>query len=162
MNVRGSNVRSCVDDSHLYCLGSTLFRSYFGLFSRPGSIYIYLPRHRTGIQMAPFNRPPPSLNLISSSSPARPVSTSPSPFHRHSQSPFRYVKDSQTMNEKPSLEETPLSLISHEMRHPPHVGSSRHPSSVPVGLPHPQGHLSPIPRQPSPFSRSPSPLLISS
>ena len=37
------------------------------------------------------SRRPPSLNL-SLSSPARPVSSSPSPQHRQSQSPFRYVQ----------------------------------------------------------------------
>lgn len=38
-----------------------------------------------------YNRRPPSLKL-SPSSPARPVSSSPSPQHRQSQSPFRYVQ----------------------------------------------------------------------
>ena len=136
----------------------------FSSFSPPW-LHKYLPFRRTGFQMAPCSRPPPSLNLISSSSPARPVSTSPSPTHRHSQSPFRYVKESQTMNEKTTLDRTPLSVISDEKRYfhdSPHAGSSRHynPSSVPVTAPHYQG--SPIPRQPSPFSRSPSPLLIPS
>lgn len=117
--------------------------------------------------MPPYNRPPPSLNLISSSAPAQPVSTSPSPSHRHSQSPFRYVKDSQPMNEKATFDETPLSNISNEKRHQPRVGSSRlHPSPsptpTPVSAPHFQGHLPSISRQPSPFLRSPSPLLISS
>ena len=37
------------------------------------------------------NRRPPSL-IPSSSSPAHPVSTSPSPQHRQSQSPFRYIQ----------------------------------------------------------------------
>ncbi|KIM91034.1 hypothetical protein PILCRDRAFT_811550 [Piloderma croceum F 1598] len=119
--------------------------------------------------MASYNRPPPSLGLISSSSPARPVSTSPSPTHRHSQSPFRYVKESQTMSEKPTPDDTPLSVISDEkqhFRHPPRVGPSRHyspsPSSLPVGGSDSQGLLSPIPRYPSPFSRSSPPLLIPS
>jgi hypothetical protein len=108
--------------------------------------------------MAPYNRPPPSLGLISSSSPARPVSTSPSPTHRHSQSPFRYVN---TMTEKPSPDDTPLPDEKHHFRHPPRVGPSRHssPSSVPVGGSDSQGLLSPIPRHPSPFS---PPLLIPS
>lgn len=72
------------------------------------------------------------------------------------------------MNEKTTPNETPLSVMSDEKRHahhPPRVGSSRHhqsPSPTPVGTIHSQGHLSPTPRQPSPFLRGPSPLLIPS
>jgi len=135
----------------------------------PPWLHLYRLSRRTGFQMAPYNRPSPSLGLISSSSPARPVSTSPSPSYRHSQSPFRYVKESQTMSEKATSDETPLSVISDEkqhFRHPPHVGPSRHcspsPSSLPVGRSDSQGLLSPIPRHPSPFSRNSPPLLIPS
>ncbi|ESK97585.1 cytoplasm protein [Moniliophthora roreri MCA 2997] len=46
------------------------------------------------------SRRPPGLHLITSSSPARPVSTSPSPY-RPSHSPFRYVHfDSEKIDEK--------------------------------------------------------------
>jgi hypothetical protein len=107
--------------------------------------------------MAPSNRQPPSLNLLSTSSPARPVSSNPSTPHRQSQSPFRYVKESQTMDEKsPTL----LSTFSDEKRttpppFSPGVGPSRY-NNTPLAA------SSPLSRQPSPFLRGPSPLLIPS
>lgn len=116
--------------------------------------------------MAP-HRPPPSLNLISAASPARAVSTSPSPSHRQSQSPFRYVKESQSMNEKSPPNETPLSVLSSEKRHahhPPRIGSSshHHQSLSPASATNSRGHLSPNPRHHSPFLPTPSPLLTPS
>lgn len=107
--------------------------------------------------MAPSNRQPPSLNLLSTSSPARPVSSNPSTPYQQSQSPFRYVKESQTMDEKSS---TQLSILSDEKRpapapFSPGVGPSRcNNPSLPAS--------SPLTQQPSPFLRGPSPLLIPS
>ena len=102
---------------------------------------------RTGFQM-PRNRPSPSLNIISSSSPASPVSTSPSPY-RHSQSPFRFVKDSSTIDDEK------LSTEEHQLHptHPPASTSNPAGTSRANSVPH---HL----RQPSPFQRCPSPLLL--
>lgn len=109
---------------------------------------------------------PPSLNLLSSSSPARPVSTSPSSSYRQSQSPFRYVKELQMTNEKEVIEETPLSVVSEEKRRPfsPGVGSCQSHCALSSPLPRPASR-SPEPsihsRQPSPCLRTASPLLVS-
>lgn len=103
----------------------------------------------------PRNRPSPSLAIISSSSPASPVSTAPSPSYRHSQSPFRFVKGSQTMDdEKLAMSETQLqssrAVGKQRAASPSLAGTSL---SSPNQLPH-------HPRQPSPFQRGPSPLLL--
>jgi hypothetical protein len=120
---------------------------------------------------------PPSLNLISSSSPARPVSTSPSPLHRQSQSPFRYVQfhqDPTDMNEK--VDQTPLSDFNPDKQrqlllvgHSAHEQTSQshpivnHPLSSPfqprITRPHHPLAPSPLSQTPSPFVRQP-PLLL--
>ncbi|KAK0242462.1 hypothetical protein EDD85DRAFT_760957 [Armillaria nabsnona] len=78
----------------------------------------------------------PALNLLTSSSPARPLSTDRSPVHRQSQSPFRYLhfpQDSQS-----------------EL-------SEKQPSSPEHSSPQSAG---PAHSLPSPFLRQPAPLLI--
>lgn len=109
------------------------------------------------------SRSSPSLNTLSLS-PVRPVSTSPSTPHRRSQSPFRYVNGSHTMDEKSSLEEMSLSMLPDEKRQSsgsPSVGRSQYnPLSSPttrLGASCSQEH---IPRQTSSFSRGPSQLVI--
>ncbi|KAF9469055.1 hypothetical protein BDZ94DRAFT_1245260 [Collybia nuda] len=114
-------------------------------------------------------RRPLSLNL-SSSSPARPVSTSPSPLHRQSQSPFRYVhfnRDTDDLDEKA----TPLTNFAGERARPPTPGSSAHPhkpkslASVIYSDPHYQPrtarphHASLSSQSTSSFLRQPAPLL---
>jgi hypothetical protein len=73
--------------------------------------------------MSSGNRPrPPSLNLLTSSSPARPISTSASTTHRQSESPFRYVRfhhPHHDVNEK-LLDETPLSDLNNNSSSSPH------------------------------------------
>jgi len=71
------------------------------------------------------------------------------------------------MNQTSPFDNTPLSVIRDEKRHPrhpssPHSGPSHHYSPRPVDGPRFQGQLSPIPAHPSLFPRSPSPLLIPS
>ncbi|PBL02219.1 hypothetical protein ARMGADRAFT_1005635 [Armillaria gallica] len=78
----------------------------------------------------------PALNLLTSTSPARPLSTDRSPVHRQSQSPFRYLhfpQDSQS-----------------EL-------SEKQPSSPDHNSPQSAG---PAHSLPSPFLRQPAPLLI--
>jgi hypothetical protein len=113
---------------------------------------------------------PPSLNILSSSSPARPISTSPSP-HLHSQSPFRYVHFT---NEK-ALDETPLSdLIDSKPRSslptsfPPQRSSQSRSSTSSISTPSSSNHhtrpnlsSSAIAGHPSPwFLRQPATHLI--
>ena len=106
--------------------------------------------------MAPSNRQPPSLNLLSTSSPLQPVASNPSTPYQQSHSPFRFVKDSQTMDEKSS---TQLSILSDEKR-PVLAPSSS--SAGPSRYNNSPLAASPLSRQPPPFIRGPSPLLIPS
>lgn len=113
----------------------------------------------TGIQMEP-NRRPPSLNL-SSSSPARPVSTSPSPSYRQSQSPFRYIQFDQDIND---IDEkaTPLNdLARNDRKRQLSPGPSARQQKV--KSPQHLGHLSLDyqPRTARPQTVSPSPQLHS-
>lgn len=124
----------------------------------------------TGIQME-HPRRPLSLNL-SSSSPARPVSTSPSPLHRQSQSPFRYVQFNQDITNDLDEKATPLTDFAGERTRPPTPGSSAHPQksrspmSVTYSDPRYQPrssrpyHASLSSQSPSSFLRQPAPLLV--
>ncbi|KAF7433232.1 hypothetical protein PC9H_005182 [Pleurotus ostreatus] len=68
---------------------------------------------------------PPSLGLISSASPARPVSTSPLPSHRHSQSPFRYVHLQPALDEKSRHRDADAQLSTlPAFRHPLSISQS--------------------------------------
>ncbi|GLB33636.1 putative SNARE associated Golgi protein [Lyophyllum shimeji] len=114
------------------------------------------------------NRRPPSLNLASSS-PARPVSTSPSPLYRQSQSPFRYIQFEQhdeLADEKP----TPLADLAGNSPRQLSSGPSTRQQTSPSSR---NGYIAPNSQsrtarvQPvsssgqkhSPFLRQPSPLL---
>lgn len=78
---------------------------------------------------------PPALTLLSSSSPAHPISTSPSYLHTQSQSPFRYINfDDQHSQSQYNEKDTPLTEIapsSSSSSNPPYFGrpSSSHPHS---------------------------------
>lgn len=98
---------------------------------------------------------PPSLNL-SPSAPARPVSTSPSPLHQQSQSPFRYVHFDQRlpeMNEKetPPADFTPASA-------PTPTAYRQSPPPLPSSNPAQSSRSSSGYYASSPFLRQPTPL----
>lgn len=93
------------------------------------------PPHHGLVSMDNINRQP-ALNLHTSSSPARPLSTDRSPVHRQSQSPFRYLHFPQDSQSELS-EKQPSS--------PDHIS----PQSA-----------GPAHSLPSPFLRQPAPLLI--
>ena len=95
---------------------------------------------------SPMDRAHPLLTLITSSSPARPVSTSPSPSS-HSHSPFRYVHlhSHPVANHCPPLpDETDLARPSPHTPSHHHRNHSLHPS--PSSRPH-----TPLTGRPSPF-----------
>ncbi|RDB22613.1 Golgi apparatus membrane protein tvp38 [Hypsizygus marmoreus] len=112
------------------------------------------------------NRRPPSLNL-SSSSPARPVSTSPSPQHRQSQSPFRYIQlnqDTHDIDEK----STPLTDFPGDRTRQLSPGPSTRQQKCPSPLGSRSNNqprtarlhdVSLTPHARSPFLRQPTPLL---
>ena len=95
------------------------------------SLSFIIPSFIYNAKMSSGNRPrPPSLNLLTSSSPARPISTSASTTHRQSESPFRYVRfHHNDVNEK-LLDETPLSDLNNNNNNN-NNSSSPHPSSTP-------------------------------
>lgn len=107
------------------------------------------------------HRRPPSLNLISSSTPASPVSTSPSPLHRQSQSPFRYIHFSQDYFPAFDEKETPLSDFPLDgkrstsprrtLQQPQQPSSSRSNPARPHHASKSSGQASPFLRQPAPF-----------
>lgn len=70
--------------------------------------------------------PKPSLSLISSSSPARPVPTSPSSSYRQSESPFRYVHFPSTETDEKA---TPLTDYPTLSRQPSSSGRRQHQNS---------------------------------
>ncbi|KAF5388037.1 hypothetical protein D9615_000235 [Tricholomella constricta] len=109
---------------------------------------------------------PPSLNL-SPSSPARPISTSPSPLHRHSQSPFRYTQldqNSDDMDEKstpltdlvgtPERQTSPGPSVRQQHRSLSKNGyltpTSQHQTAKSHPVSSPAQNYSPFLRQPSP------------
>ncbi|TFK43357.1 hypothetical protein BDQ12DRAFT_709155 [Crucibulum laeve] len=117
---------------------------------------------------------PPSLDLISLSAPTRPVSTSPSPTHCQSQSPFHYVQFTPNFPE-PDEKATPLAGSdmkqqpspptphSYPRQHMPSVHSNATQTSYPnVPRSARSHHFSSLPPAPSPYSRPSGPLNTSS
>lgn len=117
------------------------------------------------------HRRPPSLNLISTSSPARPVSTSPTPLHRQSQSPFRYVHFDQSPGPELDEKATPLSNLTPDRKRSttsgnptssqPNRQAPSHPSAS-SSRPLRNHYSTPLSGLPSPFLRQPAPLLLPS
>jgi hypothetical protein len=119
------------------------------------------------VSMDNHHRGHPSLSIISSSFPARPISTSPS-AHRQSQSPFRYIRFPLDADEKDSDETLLCDLAEHKrpwstptgQHSPGSHASASHPSPTSTSRSHRPPPLPPLSGRPSPLLRQPPALVL--